>query len=254
MTTSNISVFTSNTEEYHQAFQVFLDHTDQKTKAREWLDGCIRELPSRRVFIDAGAGNGKVTAWFAPFFERTIAAEPNESLRRELETVCPDAEVHGHTILEAPISGPADFVLASHVFYYIPEDTWLENVARLASWLSPQGVLAVVIQHHQTDCMKMLRHFLGRSFDLRLLAESFRKQNGSQYEVNIETVPARIETPTFEAAFTIAEFMLNLLPLERPPARRDVEEYVRRTFVDESGGYAFTCSQDFLKIRPAAKK
>ncbi len=244
-------IYKSNTEEYHQAFQVFLDHTDQKAKARQWLEACVQKLPSKRVFIDAGAGNGKVTAWLTDSFERTLATEPNESLRKELEIVCPKAEVYGETILEAPISGPADLVLSSHVFYYIPGGEWLQNLEKMASWLAPEGTLAVVLQNSETDCMKMLRHFLNRSYDLRPLADTFRKETGGKYEVTIETVPAQIKTASFENAFTVAEFMLNLLPLENPPARQDLEAYVQTHFTSKEGGFCFSCNQDFLKIRPS---
>jgi hypothetical protein len=74
-----INVYDSQSKEYHHAFQVFLDHTDQKLKAQQWLNRLVQTLPLRRVFIDAGAGNGKVTAWFTDAFNQTIALEPNES-------------------------------------------------------------------------------------------------------------------------------------------------------------------------------
>ncbi len=241
-------IYQSHTEEYHQAFQAFLDHTDQKIQAKKWLETCIQKLPFKRTFIDAGAGNGKVTAWFIDLFERTIAAEPNETLRKELETVCPKAEVHGKTILDAPISGPADFVLSSHVFYYIPQELWLQNLNKLASWLGPEGTAAVVLQNRQTDCMKMLRHFLNHSFDLRPLAETFKKNSRGRYSITLETVPAEIKTQTFEDALTIAEFMLNLLPLTDPPSRPEVEGYIQTRFAG-GGGFRFSCNQDFLKIQ-----
>lgn len=246
--TPGIKIYKSSTEEYHHAFQVFLDHTDQKTKAKEWLEASIRKLPSRRVFIDAGAGNGKVTAWFTDLFERTLATEPNESLRKELKTTCPKAEVYGDTILESSIAGPADFVLSSHVFYYIPAGEWGGNLEKIASWLSAEGTAAVVLQNHGTDCMKMLRHFLNKSFDLRPLAENFKKQADGRYQITLETVPAHIRTKTFEDAMTIAEFMLNLLPLEEAPPRQEVEAYVRKNF-STPGGFSFSCSQDFLTLR-----
>ncbi len=56
--------------------------------------------------------------------------------------------------------------------------------------------------------------------------------------------------------------MLNLLPLEKtgektgvcgallPPRRRDVADYLRERFADASGGFRFTCDQDFLLVRP----
>ena len=64
-----IRVFDSRGEDYKQAFQIFLDHTDQKRNAKRWLQGVVEKLPARKVFIDAGAGNGEVTGTFAPAFE-----------------------------------------------------------------------------------------------------------------------------------------------------------------------------------------
>lgn len=243
-----VRAFKSNTPEYHDAFQVFLDHTDQKHQAKQWLETCINGLPSKGLFVDAGAGNGKVTTWFADAFARTIATEPNESLRKELEAACPGAEVLGDTIMEARISDPADFVLSSHVFYYIPGAEWPQNLDKMASWLAPKGTLVVIIQNHGTDCMKILRHFLKQSFDLKSLADAFGKKSGAKYDTSLETVPAKIQTEKFEDACTIAEFMLNLLPLEDPPLRADVESYVRKNFAFD-GGFRFSCNQDFLRIR-----
>ena len=81
---SRVRVYDSQSVAYHQAFQAFLDHTDQKVNARRWLDGLVQSLPARRVFVDAGAGTGQVTAWFLEQFERTIAIEPSPSLSAEL--------------------------------------------------------------------------------------------------------------------------------------------------------------------------
>ena len=75
-----MSVYDSQSEQYHRAFQVFLAHTDQKQKAREWLDSLVESLPSRRFFIDAGAGNGMVTEWYIPRFDRTIGFDANPLL------------------------------------------------------------------------------------------------------------------------------------------------------------------------------
>ena len=53
-----IQVFDSQGESYKQAFQVFLDHTDQKRNAKRWLQQVVEGMTVRQVFIDAGAGNG----------------------------------------------------------------------------------------------------------------------------------------------------------------------------------------------------
>lgn len=249
MSTDRVSTYDSQSAAYERAFQVFLEHTDQKAKARAKLDELLQNLPQRRTLIDAGAGNGKVTAWLTDQFERTIAIEPNPHLRAELGRSCPSAEILPGRILDAVPSSQGDLVLCSHVFYYLEQPTWMEHLERLASWLAPQGLLVVILQNEQTDCMRLLDHFLHHRFQLAELARRFREQEGVSYEVEVETVAAHIATADLEAAYLIAEFMLNLLPMPDPPARRDVEEYVRTRFADPAGGYRFSCDQDFMQIR-----
>jgi len=74
-----VSVYDSKSDAYHDAFGVFLRSTDQKTNARRWLDDLVGQMPERRVLIDAGAGNGQVTAWLLDRFQRTIAIEPQSA-------------------------------------------------------------------------------------------------------------------------------------------------------------------------------
>jgi hypothetical protein len=244
-----VQVFDSQGEPYHRALQVFLDHTDQKAAARARLDRLVAGLPARRVFIDAGAGNGKVTQWFTDDFRRTIAVEPNPFLRDELKRACPDAEVLPEAILEAKPSAAGDLVLCSHVFYYVDGADWPASLERLGAWLSPEGLLVVILQNPETDCMQMLDSFMGRRFDLRGLARHFEAEHSGRYAVTLETVPAHVTTPDFESAYTVAEFMLNLLPLPHPPPRRALEDYVRTHFRTPVGGFRFSCHQDFLEIR-----
>ena len=245
-----VNEYDSQTGEYHHAFQTFLDHTDQKLKAQQWLNRFVKTLPLRRVFIDVGAGNGIVTSWFIDLFDQTIAIEPNESLRAELRKKCPQIEVFPEGILNARIADSGDFVLCSHVLYYIDSAEWIFTLERLASLLSPDGVLVVVLQHHKTDCMQMLQHFFDLSFDLTALARTFQNEKGNRYEVSIETVPANVTTFDFNSAYTVAEFMLNLLPMHNPPTRSDLEGYIRRYFTCPGGEFRFSCDQDFLQIRP----
>jgi trans-aconitate methyltransferase len=245
-----VHVYDSQSETYHHAFQVFLDHTDQKVNARRWLDGLVQTLPARRVFIDAGAGNGQVTAWYIEQFEQTIAIEPSPSLNADLRRTCPRAEVLQATILEARPADRGDLILCSHVLYYIPKSDWQTTVAKMASWLAPRGTLVVVLQNHETDCMQMLEAFHGKRFDLARLAQDFEQEWGQQYRVERQVVAAHVTTPDLASALVVAEFMLNLLPMPRPPARAALEEYVGKHFAAPGAGFRFSCHQDFLVIRP----
>ena len=249
MPATHVSVYDSLGSEYERAFGVFLAHTDQKDKAREWLDRAVERLPMRRQMVDAGAGTGKVTAWFAPLFKQTIAIEPNSHLRTHLAANCPEAEIVPCTILDCALDPLADFVLASHIFYYIPAGDWQANLERLASFLAPGGLLVVILQNAGTDCMRLVNHFHGRRFDLASLARNFQSQHDGRYDCRLDTVESHVTTGDRESSYTVAEFMLNLLPIEAPPLRSALEEYVGREFAASSGGYRFSCSQDFLVIR-----
>ena len=245
----SIHVFDSQGEAYQRAFQIFLDHTDQKRNAKRFLQKVVDGLPKRNIFIDAGAGNGEVTKAFAGGFDRTIAIEPNPHLLHQLEQAVPQVEAIGEPILAAEPKSQGDFVLCSHTLYYIPADQWLAHLERLVSWMSPTGVTVVVVQNRDTSCMGMLDHFFGHRFDLERLAQTFRVKRGDRYDVNLTLDPAHVETREPAVAYAIAEFMLNLLPISRPPARRDVEDYLA-THCSMDGMYRLSVHQDFLQIRP----
>jgi hypothetical protein len=113
--------------------------------------------------------------------------------------------------------------------------------------------MVVVLQNAATDCMGLVERFHGRRFDLRGPCRDFQSRHrksgpGDAYACRIDTVESHIETNDLATAYTVAEFMLNLLPFDEPPLRSDVEEYVRRHFAKPDGGYRFSCSQDFLVV------
>lgn len=244
----SIQVFDSQGEAYKRAFQIFLDHTDQKRNAKRFLQELVDGLAKRNVFIDAGAGNGEMTKAFAGAFRRTIAIEPNSHLLRQLKQAVPQAEALAAPILDAEPKAQGDFVLCSHVLYYIPADEWLAYLDRLVSWMSPAGVTVVVAQNRDTACMAMLDHFFGYRFDLQGLAQAFRQKHGDRYDVVVTLDPAHVETKELASTYAIAEFMLNLLPISQPPARQDVEDYLAKHCLTD-GTYRLSVHQDFLQIR-----
>jgi trans-aconitate methyltransferase len=236
-------------QDYHQAFRLFLEHTDEKTRAQEWLDRLVASLPFRRNFVDAGAGTGEFTAWLADRFETTLALEPNGVLCEELRRACPGIEVRQTRIIDASPSAPADLVLCSHVLYYIPPPEWQVHVDTMASWLSPQGELVIVLQSPDTDYMEMLAYFHQRRFDLRAVAGEFEQAQGGRYHTQVERVPAQVTTADLESAVAIAEFMMDVVHVEERPPRRELEAYVTDRFA-AGGGYRFSCDQDFLRVAP----
>lgn len=245
--------FNSQGEAYKQAFQIFLDHTDQKRNARRWLERVVDGLRNRGVFIDAGAGNGEMAKTFASCFEKTIAIEPNVYLLNQLRLALPAAEAIDRPIMEAQPAVQGDLVLCSHTLYYIPADEWLAHIERLVSWMTPNGVTILVLQHRESGCMNMLHHFFGHRFELRQTVEAFRAKHGDRYEVTTTLDPAHVETPDFAQTYAVAEFMLNLLEIRSLPTRREVEAYLQAHFAAPNGGFKIPVHQDFVEIRYGRK-
>ena len=244
-----IQSFDSQGERYKRAFQIFLDHTDQKRNAKRWLQQVVDTLPIRDVFIDVGAGNGELTRAFADAFTRTVAIEPNVYLLNQLQEVIPHAQAIGEPILKAKPAVKGDLILCSHILYYIPPEEWLAHLECLVSWMSPTGVVVIILQNRETGCMNMVHHFLGHRFELRQVANKFQHKYRDQYEIITTLDPAHVETPDFSSAYAVAEFMLNLLPLRDPPRRHDVETYIRTHFAGVDGCYRIPVHQDFVQIR-----
>ena len=196
-----ISIFDSSSDSYLQAFTTFLNYTDQKKKALEWLLKTIQLLPQRRYFIDAGAGNGLLTKELSPFFQKTEAIEPSTYLSSLLKQSIPDGSTHLCTIMEASPKLRADFLLCSHVLYYIPSNQWLAHIEKMVSWLAPGGHLVITMQAPDTDCMKMNHYFTGLFFDIYQLAKDIDNRFSDTLSVVCEQIPASIITPDFDTAY-----------------------------------------------------
>ena len=244
-----VRVYDSQSEAYREAFKVFLEYTDQKVNAREWLRRFIQTLPHRQVLIDAGAGTGQLTSWIAPDFERTIAIEPSEYLREEFRQNLPDCQLLSGFITEVTPPGKADLVVCSHVFYYIDRAEWMRNVETLVSWLKPGGVALIILQNSQTDYNQMIDHFLGKRFDLTPLAKEFQQTRGEDFSVKCDLVQAHFTPLDLHSAYIVVEFMLNLFTITSPLKRKDLEDYISQNFRDSQGGFRMSCHQDMLQIQ-----
>ncbi|MFH8410918.1 class I SAM-dependent methyltransferase [Streptomyces sp. NPDC018019] len=237
---------------YREVFDRFLSGTDEKATTHPYLRGVVDRLPARRVLLDVGAGDGRTTRYLAPYFGRTVCIEPSEPMRRALARSCPQAEVVAEPVFDAQVDAQADLALLSHVLYYIPRIQWAAMVARIMEWVAPEGVLLVVLQDPDSDCMRMVHHFTGRRFDVReLVGELAALPPGLIGRTELDVVPACYRGRDLEETVAVADFHLSI-PDAPPQPREAVEAYVRRHFGDGDGAYVFHHDQHVLRIgRPA---
>ncbi|MFH8294346.1 class I SAM-dependent methyltransferase [Streptomyces sp. NPDC018059] len=243
----------SDEDAYREAFNLFLAGTDQKTRTHAYLCQVIDRLPTRRLFLDVGPGEGTMTRGIAPRFERTVCIEPNRSMRHALADTCPDAWVLAEPVLQADPGVTADLALLSHVLYYVPRPQWMATVLRIMEWIVPGGLLLVLLEHPDSTCMRMVEHFTGSRFDLGELADELASVPPDLIgDVRLETVPARYRTMERDEAVTVAGFHLGVPSTVSgggaPPARETLDDYVRRHFRDRDGGYTIGNDQHVLHI------
>jgi phospholipid N-methyltransferase len=240
----------SQHESYDEMFAFFLAHTNEKEKCIAWLEQFISQLPKKQLCIDAGAGNGALTQVLCPHFNQFIAIEPNPDFQQQLQTNYPTITIKPDFILNADIMNEqADFIVCSHVFYYIPQNQWLVHIEKLASWLIKGGSLILILQYHLSDCMQMHSHFMQHSFNFVDFVPLIKTHLGHQYHIESEVLAADITTFNLAATQRIAEFMLKLLPNAQLPSDTLLTEYIQQNFSKNEQGHRFSTDQIFIKIR-----
>jgi len=105
-------------------------------------------LPSTATVLDVGAGTGKLTRILAPRFDRVVAVEPADAMRRVLARLCPEAEAYPGNAREIPLAdATVDAVFAAEAFHWFDDDQSLAEMVRVLKvggavvllWNLPEG-------------------------------------------------------------------------------------------------------------------
>jgi SAM-dependent methyltransferase len=99
-------------------------------------------LPPEATVLELGAGTGKLTRLLAPTFDRVVAVEPSDAMRRLLVTFCPEAEVRTGSAEAIPLADASvDAVFVAEAFHKFDAGPALAEIARV---LRPGGVLLLL--------------------------------------------------------------------------------------------------------------
>ena len=102
----------------------------------------VAGLPSTASVLDLGAGTGKLTRLLVSEFDRVVAVEPAEEMRRLLVADCPAAVVVSGNGQEIPVAGASvDAVYAAQAFHWFDEERAVAEIARV---LRPGGALVLM--------------------------------------------------------------------------------------------------------------
>jgi SAM-dependent methyltransferase len=102
----------------------------------------IANMPPSATVLDLGAGTGKLTRLLVPTFDRVIAVEPADAMRRELATSCPGVDAIAGSAEDIPLaSASVDAVFVAEAFHWFDWDRALAEIARV---LRPPGALIML--------------------------------------------------------------------------------------------------------------
>ena len=143
----NSSLEMEDDEEYKKQLALFTSCSTEKGIELVKVGEVISSLRHRRRFLDVGAGGGDLTIPISQSFTETTVVEPNAQQAAFFRRRCPDFTIYNHSWEDVdPGSGLFDFILCSHVLYYIAEGRWLNMINKMHLHLEDGGCIAIVLQ------------------------------------------------------------------------------------------------------------
>jgi ubiquinone/menaquinone biosynthesis C-methylase UbiE len=92
--------------------------------------------------LDLAAGTGKLTRLLIAAYDRVLAVEPQDEMRRLLSRICPEAEIFAGTAEQIPLEASSvDVVFVAEAFHLFGSQ---HTVAEIARVLRLDGILILM--------------------------------------------------------------------------------------------------------------
>ena len=153
---------------FQKQLELFIRSSTDKRIELVKIGEVIADLHHRRRFLDVGAGGGDLTIPLAQTFHETTVVEPNTPQIEFLRRRYPQFKLHNTTWANADLGDDRfDFILCSHVLYYLDEEDWMPAIDKMRAHLEPDGRLAIVLQSPIGELADFYNHFA--HFDVDIL-------------------------------------------------------------------------------------
>jgi len=232
--------------EYQRQLKLFSDCSQEKSIELVLIGEVISGLRSSERFLDIGAGTGNLTVSVSQFFAETTIVEPNERQAGVFRRRYPRFSVYDCRWEDADLgSDQFDFILCSHVLYYIPARDWLKTIEKMYSHLAVGGTIAIALQSPVGEVAEFFRDFSEHDVPVIELWRNLTLTYGypsaqARYFVN-EIFAERIEDMVDLGLFL-------LLDRKYRERKEEIERYfLERHRVD--GGYRITQDEILLTIK-----
>jgi len=155
--------------EYRRQLALFSQSSTEKGIELVRIGEIIARLDRRGSFLDIGAGGGHLTIPVSTSFDATTVVEPNAKQAAYLRRRCPQFRIINDAWDNVALGSERfDFILCSHVLYYIAEGKWLDTIAKMYTHLDDRGCLAIVIQSPIGEVAEFFNYFT--DYDVNILS------------------------------------------------------------------------------------
>lgn len=232
--------------EYQRQLDLFVRSSTEKSIELIKVGEIISELSSRRSFLDIGAGGGDLTIPISQSFSETTIVEPNEKQVNFFKRRCPQFYVIDDLWSDVDLGVKLfDFILCSHVLYYIREDEWINAIDKMCFHLAEGGRIGIVLQSPIGEVARFFNQFTHYDVNVLELWRMLVKKYGD------DTIDARyflneIWVDNLNDMVTIGLFLL----IDRKFV--EYKERIRRYFEKNhkvGGGYRLVQDEILLVIK-----
>jgi SAM-dependent methyltransferase len=232
--------------EYQRQLALFARCSTEKGIELLKIGEIIAELANRRYFLDIGAGGGDLTIPTSQSFAHTTVVEPNEKQVSFLSRRCPSFEVYKALWKNVDLGSKRyDFILCSHVLYYIGQGDWLTTIAKMYTHLEAGGRIALVLQSPVGEVADFFNQFAHYDVQIVELWRDLARRYGDN-AIEVRYFMNEIWTDSLEDMVTIGLFLLI------DPRFKEHEGEIRRYFESHhkvSEGYRLMQDEILLVVK-----
>lgn len=224
-------------EQEREGFEILLNKTNEREGILKILIDGLSNLVYRNRFLDVGAGNPfYLTNEIKKYFGETEVIEPNEHYRKLHEKY--HNKIIGKLLEETSLKeNYYDFVLMSHVLYYVPQNSWRDIFKELIKSLTLSGSLAIIAHSEKSDTYKIMQDTSLTKLSTSI--ESIKKfiENKFLGELNLTYYYGKIGPLTKEEYINLKGFLIKSIHSKNKKA--DIHQNLYKELIDNSGGILF---------------
>jgi len=229
--------------EYKRQLALFIQCSTEKGIELVKIGETIAGLTHRRCFLDIGAGGGDLTIPASQSFDETTVVEPNKKQSTFLRHRCPHFTVYNDLWRNIDLGSKRyDFILCSHVLYYIEEGHWLSTIEKMHTHLEAEGRIAIVLQSPIGEVANFFNQFTNYDVNTLELWHDLTQRYGDD-AIEVRYFMNEIWTENLEDMVTIGLFLLI------DPKFKESKEQIKQYFeFKHKGTEGYRLMQDVILL------